>query len=268
MRKLLIAMLLLLMATCFAFAEGEPAEGEGADPADQNTEEPFDIGKVSMSLKQTVFYKTGSEIKPSSDLIVLKYDSEPLDAETFPYELQYSNCKNVGKATVTAVFDETLFEEGVSQGDRSVSASYEIVPAKPKAAPIQSVKSVKPNVVVSWNSVSCTGYQLQMSTKSNYSNPTSYKQKATSKSIGKLKNAKLARIPYPGSIYFVQDAERDYYQSLNPYLDQFTHRHNDGGNFECFDGHVLWQKHAHVRSLGSRFANTPFDAFNKNLLYK
>ena len=86
--------------------------------------------------------------------------------------------------------------------------------------------------------------------------------------IGKLKNAKLARIPYPGSIYFVQDAERDYCQSLNPYLDQFTHRHNDGGNFECFDGHVLWQKHAHVRSLGSRFANTPFDAFNKNLLFK
>ena len=85
---------------------------------------------------------------------------------------------------------------------------------------------------------------------------------------GNLQNAKIAHVPHPGSAYFLQDAERNYYQSCNPYNDCFTHRHNDGGNFECFDGHVFWQKHAHARALGSRYSNTPFDVFNRNLLYK
>ena len=85
---------------------------------------------------------------------------------------------------------------------------------------------------------------------------------------GILQNAKMAHIPHPGSAYFLQDAERDYYQCCNPQTNCYTRRHNDGGNYECFDGHVLWQKHAHAYALGSRFGNTPFDVFNRNLLYK
>jgi len=85
---------------------------------------------------------------------------------------------------------------------------------------------------------------------------------------GILQNAKMAHIPQPGSAYFYQDAESEYPQSANPQNDCFTHRHNDGGNFECFDGHVLWKRHAHARTMGSRFWNTPFDVYNRNILYK
>ena len=85
---------------------------------------------------------------------------------------------------------------------------------------------------------------------------------------GILQNAKMAHIPFPGSSYFLHDAETQYYQCINPQTDCYTRRHSDGGNYECFDGHVLWKKHAHANALGMRFSNTPFDVFNKKMLFK
>lgn len=175
MRKLFVVMLLLLMATCVAFAEGEPTD----PPTDPPVDPPavtFDLNKVGMSLEQTQFYKTGSEIKPEP---VLTYDGEKLNADIYPYSLTYENNINVGTATVTATFDE---------GGKSMT--FEIVPAKPGMAAITNVQSARPNVNVYWNKVSCTGYELEMSLASNFSNPVRNTLTANSKTFARLLDSK------------------------------------------------------------------------------
>ena len=168
MRKLLVVMLLLLMTTCFAFAE----EGD----ADVENQAPFEIEKVGMTLEQTTYSKTGSAIEAPVDLT---YDGLPLDPELYPYTLEYSNNVNVGTATVTAWF-----------GEESTYTTFEIVPAKPATAALTKVQSSKPDVIVTWNGVSCSGYELMLSTSSSFSSPTTYKQTATTRKIGKLKDGK------------------------------------------------------------------------------
>lgn len=176
MRKLFAVMLLLLMATCVAFAEGETEES--TEPTTEQTEVDFDIEKVGMSLEQTVFYKTGSEITPEPELT---YGGKTLDPKEYPYTLQYSNNINVGTATVTAVF--SIEGEGESKS-KSKSINFEILPAIPGVAAITSVKSARPNVTVAWKSVGCTGYELQISLNSNFSGAAVYRQTAAAKTMG------------------------------------------------------------------------------------
>lgn len=173
MKKILIVMLLLLMLTCTAFAEDEGTDIEEQAPNEQVT---FEIEKVGMTLKQATYYKTGSAIEAPVDLT---YDGKPLYPEIYPYTLEYSNNVNVGTATVTAWF-----------GEESKSATFEIVPAKPGAAAITKIQSSKPDVIVTWNGVSCSGYELVLSTSSNFSSPTTYRQTAATRKIGKLKDGK------------------------------------------------------------------------------
>ena len=176
MRKIIIAALAFVMMTCIAFAEGENGDNSGQQGA------TFDISLVEMTLDQPEYEKTGSEIKP----VKLTYDGAELDAEVYPYTLDYTNNINVGTATATVVFSETLFPEGTALEARSKKVTFNIVPAKPAAAAITKVTSSKPNVTVAWNKVSCSGYELQMSQNSSFSGASTYKQTATSKTFGGL----------------------------------------------------------------------------------
>ncbi len=176
MRKIIIAALAFVMMTCIAFAEGD---GDNS----RDTGSSFDINLVGMTLDQTEREKTGNPIEPG---VTLKYDGADLDATVYPYEIEYANNVNVGTATATVVFSDTLFPEGTAPKARSKSVTFEIVPAKPAAAAITKVTSSKPNVTVAWNKVSCSGYELQMSQNSSFSGASTYKQTATSKTFGGL----------------------------------------------------------------------------------
>ena len=177
MRKIIIAALAFVMMTCIAFAEGENGDNS------RDTESSFDINLVGMTLDQTECEKTGNPIEPG---VTLKYDGADLNATVYPYEIEYANNVNVGTATATVVFSDTLFPEGTAPEARSKSMTFEIVPAKPAAAAITKVTSSKPNVTVAWNKVSCSGYELQMSQNSSFSGASTYKQTATSKTFGGL----------------------------------------------------------------------------------
>lgn len=142
--------------------------------------EPADLSKATMTLKSSTYYKTGSAISPEP---VLTYNGKTLVKGTH-YTLAYSNNVNAGTATVKA----TAIEGSGYKGTKS--ASFTILPAKPAAATIQSVRSSKPYVAVTWKNVNCTGYQLQVSRNSDFSNATKYTLNATTKKIPKLKNGK------------------------------------------------------------------------------
>lgn len=166
MRKVLFAALFLILMTCTVFAEGE----------EQN--QPISLDKVSMTLDEAVFYKTGEEIIP---VPVLKYGVEPISEEE--YSLQYSNNINVGTATITAIFKEGTFEAGTK------AVTFEILPAKPQVPEITGVSSNLPNVTVAWRGVGCTGYELQISLNSNFAGAADYWQTATARTMaGMLDN--------------------------------------------------------------------------------
>ena len=145
------------------------------------TVNPINLSGASMSLNKTTWNKTGSAIKPTA---TLKYKGETLTEGT-DYILSYKNNTNVGTATVTA----TALEGSRFTGSKSVN--FTIVPKKPAAAAISSVKSSKPNVVVTWKKVACTGYQLQVSLNSDFSSATKFTVKATTKKVPKLKHNKV-----------------------------------------------------------------------------
>lgn len=160
-------------------------EGEGAKCVNATQSASFEItaialSKATMKLSQTQFYKTGSAIKP---VPVLTYNGKTLTNGT-DYILTYKNNTNAGTATVTASAADGSDYTG------SRSATFTILPKKPAAAPIAKIKSSKPYVNVTWKKVTCTGYELQVSLKSDFSKVTKYKQKAVTKKVPKLTNGK------------------------------------------------------------------------------
>ena len=179
MRKVLFALLMLVMMSCTAFALDGEEEPPANDGGQQVTE--LDLTDVEMKLGQTVFNKTGSAIE-APVVLKLKSNDEILNEEL--YSLTYYDNIDVGNATVTATFDSEKVT--VTSEEKSISAAFEIVPAKPAAAAITKVTSSKPNVTVAWNKVSCSGYELQISQNSSFSGASTYKQTATSKTFGGL----------------------------------------------------------------------------------
>jgi len=172
MKKVLFAALLLIMMSCTAFAAGED---------EALRDQPFDLNKVGMTLEQTAFYKDGTAFTPT---LILTYGDETLDSEQYPYDLEYADNINVGTATATVVFSESLFPEGTSLAERSKSTTFEILPAKPQVPAISGVTSSRPNVTVAWKPVSCTGYELQISLDSNFAGASDYWQTAAARTMG------------------------------------------------------------------------------------
>jgi len=148
MRKIVVFMLLLLMATGVAFAgedivpdtaaedgigpndtqmEPEATEPEATEP---ETTEPIDLGAVKLRLAPT-YVATGSAIKPKPALI---YEGAVLTGLTpgVDYELVYSNNVKPGTATVIAV---ALESENAKCTGTSQSVEFQIT-----AIPLSKVK--------------------------------------------------------------------------------------------------------------------------------
>ena len=136
------------------------------------------LSRVTMTLSKTRYYKTGSAIKPEP---VLKFGNETLKKGTH-YYLKYSNNISAGKATVKAVFKSIRFKDG------SKSRTFTIMPARPKATLITKIRSDRPVVNVTWEKVSCTGYQLQISRYSDFSNAWSRKVSTNTLKVWEMKN--------------------------------------------------------------------------------
>ena len=140
----------------------------------------IDLSKATMKLSKSEYYKTGSAITP---VPTLTYNGKTLTKGT-DYTLTYSNNVNVGTATVTA----TAVNGSNYTGTKSIT--FKIIQKKPAAAAITKIKSSKPYVVVTWKKVTCTGYELQVSLKSDFSNAKTYKLQAVTKKVPRLKNGK------------------------------------------------------------------------------
>lgn len=158
-------------------------EGEGVKCTGRTNPAAFQITAISLSkakieLGEEKYSKTGSQIKP---VPTLKYNGKTLTKGT-DYTVSYKNNVNIGTATVTA----TAVRGSNYTGNKSVT--FQIIPKKPATAKITSVKCNKPYVKVTWKKVTCTGYQLQTSRKSNFANPVTYKLKTNSKNVIKMKN--------------------------------------------------------------------------------
>ena len=160
--------------------EGEDAKCTGETQTVSFQITAIDLSKATMKLSKTEYYKTGSAIKP---VPTLTYNGKTLTNGT-DYTLTYSNNVNVGTATVTA----TAVNGSNYTGTKSIT--FKIIQKKPAAAAITKIKSSKPYVIVTWKKVTCTGYELQVSLKSDFSNAKTYKLQAVTKKVPRLKNGK------------------------------------------------------------------------------
>ena len=135
MRKIVVFMLLLLMATGVAFAgedivpdtAAEDGIGPNDTPIEQNVPEPgttelIDLSAVELRLENTTYVATGSAIKPTP---VLLYEGAELTDLTagVDYELVYDNNIKPGTATVKAVAFEG--EEAKCKGETQ-TVSFQI----------------------------------------------------------------------------------------------------------------------------------------------
>ena len=82
---------------------------------------------------------------------------------------------------------------------------------------------------------------------------------------GIFQNAKISHVKRPGNTIYIFDADHNDNYRLNVQSStepRFTMRHSGGSNFVLYDAHVSWKKLAHMQTLGTRYWNTPFDAFS------
>lgn len=130
MRKIVVFMLLLLMATGVAFAGEdimpdtaaepgiEPGTEAGSEPATLTETNPISLDEVDMALDITEYEWEGEAIKP---VPILMYGGEALGEDE--YTLQYKNNTGVGTAKVIAVFGEGgRFEAGEKSLDFTIKA--------------------------------------------------------------------------------------------------------------------------------------------------
>ena len=92
-----------------------------------------------------------------------------------------------------------------------------------------------------------------------------------SPSAGIFKNAKIQQVRRPGGTIFIFDAWHNDNHRLNVQSStnqRFAMRHSGGSNYVAFDAHVAWKKMAHLQALGTRYWNTPFDAFSATCIYQ
>ena len=134
----------------------------------------------TITLSKTSYTYDGKAKKPS----VTVKDSNGNKIASSNYTVKYSSNKNVGKATVTVTF------KGNYSG--TLKKTFTI---KPKSTSISSLKAGPKKFTVKWEKLTTqtTGYQIQYSTSSGFSNAktvTVSKNSTTSKTISKLKAKK------------------------------------------------------------------------------
>ena len=160
------------------------------------------ISTKSILVYNEVFFSDGTEKRPDVYVTGLK--------QGIDYTLSYSNNILPGTAVVTIT--------GIGGYEGSVSYSYTIYPqtqpsasssqssdnkqkatqsstsakkvTKPKKVTLSKLKTSKKSITVYWKKVTCSGYQIQYSTSSNFKNAktvTVKGSKTTSKKISKLK---------------------------------------------------------------------------------
>ncbi|MDE5604895.1 MAG: fibronectin type III domain-containing protein [Eubacterium sp.] len=130
----------------------------------------------TITLSKTSYVYNGKAQKPS----VTVKDSKGKKIAASNYTLKYTSNKNVGQATVTITF------KGNYSG--TVKKTFTI---KPKATTLSSVTAKSKGFTAKWKkqATQTTGYQIQYSTSSKFSNAktvTVSKNKTTSKSVSKL----------------------------------------------------------------------------------
>ena len=87
---------------------------------------------------------------------------------------------------------------------------------------------------------------------------------------GIFQNAKISHVKRPGNTIYIFDADHNDNYRLNVQSStepRFTMRHSGGSNFVLYDAHVSWKKLAHMQTLGTRYWNTPFDAFSAKCIF-
>ena len=87
---------------------------------------------------------------------------------------------------------------------------------------------------------------------------------------GIFQNAKISHVKRPGNTIYIFDADHNDNYRLNVQSStqpRFTMRHSGGSNFVLYDAHVSWKKLAHMQTLGTRYWNTPFDAFSATCIF-
>ncbi|MDE6659960.1 MAG: leucine-rich repeat protein [Eubacterium sp.] len=134
----------------------------------------------TISLSATSYTYDGKAKQPS----VTVKDSNGKKIASSNYTVKYSNNKSVGKATVTITF------KGNYSG--TITKTFTI---KPKATTLSSVTAKSKGFTVKWKKLTTqtTGYQIQYSTSSKFSNAktvTVSKNSTTSKTVSKLKAKK------------------------------------------------------------------------------
>ncbi|MGN0457877.1 MAG: fibronectin type III domain-containing protein [Eubacterium sp.] len=136
------------------------------------------IGSVTISMKSCVY--NGKSRKPTVSVT----NSVGNMINSNYYTVTYSNNKNVGKAKVTVKFK-----------DRYSGTKTLYFTIKPKATSISSVSAKSKGFTVKWKkqTTQTTGYQIQYSTSSKFTNAktvTVSKNSTTSKTVSKLKAKK------------------------------------------------------------------------------
>lgn len=141
--------------------------------------EKIDLAAAYIELSKYTYAYTGNTYKPTAKVMV-KYAKLPSDC----YTVNYTNNKNVGTATVTVT------GKGACKGSKKVT--FKIVP---KSTGLLSVAAGKKSATLKWRrqTVQTTGYQIQFSTSSKFTSPTTFlvkSNKTATRKVTKLKSKK------------------------------------------------------------------------------
>lgn len=166
-----------------ATTEKPPATEESTTEKTETTIETVAAPKTVKLSKTSVTY-TGKALKPTVTVL----DTEGKKIDSTNYGVNYTNNKQVGKATVTVTFRGNYATYGTK------SVTFKILP---KNTSVKKLTKGKKQLKVTWNAqkTQTTGYQIQYSTSKKFTSKTTKtvtikKNKTTAATIKKLKAKK------------------------------------------------------------------------------
>ncbi|MGN0531328.1 MAG: metallophosphoesterase [Eubacterium sp.] len=166
----------------------------------------------SASLSTTTYVYNGKVRKPT--VSVYDYSSKKISSEN--YTVTYpSGCKNVGSYKIKVTFKNKY------AGNPSKYLSYTI---KPKSTSISSLTAGKRKLTVKWykRSTQTTGYQVQYSTGSKFTNPKTYTISNTSTISKTISNLSAKKRYYVRVRTYKTVNGKRYYSSWSGYKSTVT----------------------------------------------